>query len=199
MRQYLVRFPSGVHAVRAQEVIRADDDKAWSEAERVGTALAFNLYVGQFPDGAHVMQARGKIDQLGQQAAALPPAPQPVATLDAGRFDGKWTSTMSCPATAKALGYTFDFVAQVNGAHLHAQHGTEGAPASMSLDGNIEPDGSALFDAKGYTGLPAYNHGTGAPGILYVFKVAARFDGSSGGASVVLPAGRRCDFKFAKK
>jgi hypothetical protein len=199
MRQYLVRFPTGAHAAQAQQVVRATDDNAWLEAQQAGTALGFNLYIGQFPDGAHVMQARGKIDELGQQAAATPPAPLPAGTLDAGRFDGQWASTMSCPATAKALGYTFDFVAQVNGAHLHAQHGAEGAPASLSLDGKIEPDGSALIDAKGYTGLPAYNHGTGAPGILYVFKVAARFDGSSGAASVVLPAGRPCDFSFAKK
>jgi hypothetical protein len=198
-RQYLVRFPNGVHAAQAQQVIRATDDKAWSEAQQVGTALGFNLYIGQFPDGAHVAQARGRIDELGRQAAATPPAPQPAGMLDAGRFDGQWASTMSCPATAKALGYTFDFITQVNGAHLHAQHGAEGAPASMSLDGNIEPDGSALLDAKGYTGLPAYNHGIGPPGSIYVFKVAARFDGASGGASVVLPAGRPCDVTFAKK
>jgi hypothetical protein len=198
-RQYLVRFPNGVHAAQAQQVIRATDDKAWSEAQQVGTALGFNLYIGQFPNGAHVMQARGKIDELGRQAAAAPSAPAPAGTLDAGRFDGQWASTMSCPATARALGYTFDFITQVNAAHLHAQHGVEGAPASMSLDGNIERDGSALIDAKGYTGLPAYNHGTGAPGSLYVFKVAARFDGASVAASVVLPAGRPCDFTFAKK
>jgi hypothetical protein len=198
-RQYLVRFPSGVHAVQAQQVVRAADDKAWSEAQQVGTALGFNLYIGQFPDGAHVMQARGKIDELGKQAAATPPAPAPAGTSDAGRFDGEWTSTMSCPATAKALGYAFDFIARVNGAHLHAQHLADGAPASMSLDGKIEPDGSALIDAKGYTGLREFNHGTGAPGTPYVFKVAARFDGSSGAASVVLPAGRPCDFTFAKK
>ena len=196
MRQYLVRFPNGIHAAQAQQAIRAADDKAWSEAERVGTALGFNLYVGQFPDGAHVTQARDKADVLGRQAA---PASRPAGTLDAGRFDGQWATTMSCPATAKALGYRFDFVAQVNGAHLHAQYGAEGAPASMSLDGNIEPDGSALIDAKGYSGTSAFNHGTGPPGVPYVFQVATRFDGARGAASVVLPAGRPCDFTFAKR
>jgi hypothetical protein len=67
MRQYLVRFPSGVHAVRAQEVIRADDDKAWSEAERVGTALAFNLYVGRFPDGAMSCKPAARLTSSGSR------------------------------------------------------------------------------------------------------------------------------------
>jgi hypothetical protein len=200
MRQYLVRFPGGIHVAQAQQVIRAADDKAWSEAERVGTALGFNLYVAQFPTGAHVMQARGKIEELARQAATTPPAPQPAGMLDAGRFDGEWASTMSCPATARALGYKFPFATQVNGAHLHAQYLAKGVPASMSLDGTIEPDGNALIDATAYTGPdPALNHGTVPPGVLYVFKLAARFANASGAASVVLPAGRPCDFTFAKK
>jgi hypothetical protein len=118
---------------------------------------------------------------------------------DAGRFDGIWSTTMNCPKTALALGFTFEFVSQVNGASLHGQNGIEGQPASLQLDGKIEPDGSATIDAKGYSGTPAYNHGTSPPGTPYVFKMAARFDDSRGSAAVVLPAGRPCDFTFAKK
>jgi hypothetical protein len=126
-------------------------------------------------------------------------ATRPARISDAARFDGAWMTTMSCPKTVLALGFTFEFVSQVNGASLHGQYGTEGQPASLRLDGKIEPDGGATIDAKGYSGTPAYNHGTSPPGTPYVFKIAARFDDSRGSAAVVLPAGRPCDFTFAKK
>ena len=133
-------------------------------------------------------------------ASSSPSSQQPAGKLDAGRFDGDWTTTMSCPKTESALGFTFEFMTQVNGGHLHGQHGTEGKPATMTLDGKLEPDGTATINAKGYSGTPAYNQGTSPPGIPYAFKIATRFDGSTGTAAVVvLPSGRPCDFTFAKK
>ena len=132
--------------------------------------------------------------------ATPPPSPAPPpSSVDAGRFDGLWTVKLSCPKTATALGIDAEFTARVKDAHLHAQNGIEGKPGSLTLDGNIESDGSATLNATGLSGGPAYNQKNIASGLLFSYEVAPQFDGSRGFAAVVLPLGRPCDYTFAKK
>src|SRR5512132_3371638 len=88
-----------------------------------------------------------------QQSAAAPAAGSPT-------FDGTWTVALSCPdfrqGTRLTKGYTYQFLVQVTGGILHGQHGTEGAPSWLRLDGTILPDGTANLTAQGLTGEPEY-------------------------------------------
>ncbi len=57
---------------------------------------------------------------------------------------------MICPVAADgALGYKFDFVAQVKNGYLIGVRGTEGTPDSYRLEGQVQPDGNATLDARG--------------------------------------------------
>jgi TIR domain len=184
--------PAASSPLPARQV--ATDESEWLDAASAGTISSFNAYLKAFPDGAHAAQAQQRIADL-----EAPPTSQPPKTLDAQRFDGLWRVKQSCPKTATALGFNNEFVARVKDAHLHAQNGIEGKPASMTLDGKIEPDGSATLIASGLTGMPAYNQQNLASGMPFAYQVATRFDGSSGVAAVVLPLGRPCDFTFTKE
>ena len=44
------------------------DEKAWADAEKAGTAAAFNGYIQKFGSGAHVAEARQRITALDEQA-----------------------------------------------------------------------------------------------------------------------------------
>jgi len=45
------------------------DDKAWADAEKAGTAAAFNGYIQKFGSGAHVAEARQRLAALDEQAS----------------------------------------------------------------------------------------------------------------------------------
>ena len=116
---------------------------------------------------------------------------------DVSRFDGSWIVTLNCPASSDgALPFTFRFAAQVTGGQLHGENGQAGMPGSMSLDGLIQPEGTAMLDASGVTGHAGYNvHSTGA-GIAYRHSVTAHFDADHGAGQWVTT--RTCGFTFTK-
>jgi hypothetical protein len=117
---------------------------------------------------------------------------------DAQRFDGKWLTTVSCPAARDALGYSFQFLSTVRDGVFHGLHGTEGAPGSLQIDGTIPPDGNASLYAKGRTGSKEYVPGRDTPrGTEYGYNIEAHFDGSTGTGTRL--EGRPCSLKFAKQ
>ncbi len=135
--------------------------------------------------------------------AAIPPAVAAdknarATNADARRFDGAWNVSVECQKhTDGAFGYTLEFVAQVKDGYLRGEYGAEGAPGSLKLQGQIQPDGQAMLDAKGYTGDRRFNIKAVSSGVPYSYQVAARFDGSRGtGRRVQL---RSCELKFAKQ
>jgi hypothetical protein len=130
-------------------------------------------------------------------SAVAPQQPTNVAT--ALQFDGNWLTTMDCPQIPTALGFTWEFVTRVAGNHLHAQRGGVGAPASLTFDGDIAPDGSVTIDAKGFSGLAAFNPTGAAPGQPYVFLIPVRFESKRAKISLHLPAGRPCDLTFVRQ
>jgi len=102
-------------------------------------------------------------------------------TSDVRRFDGDWTVTLQCPATAAgAAGYTFTFPATVRGAHLHGQYGLPGNAPSLTYDGAIDSDGTATISANGITGPSTYNVGQVPKGVPYGYHFLARFDAMHG-------------------
>ncbi len=117
---------------------------------------------------------------------------------DTQRFDGKWLTTVSCPAARDALGYSYQFVSTVQNGVFHGLHGTEGEPGSLQIDGTIPPDGNASLYAKGRTGSKEYVPGRDTPrGTEYGYNIEARFENSTGTGTRI--EGRPCSFKFAKQ
>jgi class 3 adenylate cyclase len=129
------------------------------------------------------------------ERAAIAPA---GATGNAARFDGTWTVTNVCTATADgAQGFKYDFVAKVKDGYLRGDRGTEGNADWLRLQGQIQPDGSAMLDARGTTGDPKYSMKGVVRGTPFGYHVAARFEGASGtGKRLEL---RPCEMRFAKQ
>ncbi len=113
-------------------------------------------------------------------------------------FDGTWLVIITCAAAQDgAAGYTLRFAAGVKGGLLHGETGVRGQAASLSLDGQIQPDGTALLSARGMTGNPDYTVGRLAPATPYSYRLQSRFDGTHGtGARLEV---RRCDAVFSKQ
>ncbi len=66
-----------------------------------------------------------------------------------GPFDGTWTTNMSCDASERMPAYTWTFVSTITNSTFHGQHGEEGGPGYMVMDGTIGANGSAKLHAKG--------------------------------------------------
>jgi hypothetical protein len=93
--------------------------------------------------------------------------------------------------------YTLPFVAEVKAGVLHGLFGTEGKPASMTLDGTIQPDGSARLAAKGLSGDAVFSGGM-KPATPYGYDVTATFKGSRG-TGTKTTAGRICNYTFQRR
>ena len=116
----------------------------------------------------------------------------------ASRFDGSWHVTIVCQKHPDgASGYTLQFPAQVKDGFLRGVMGTEGTPNSLRLQGDIQTDGSAKFDAKGLTGDSRFTPKGAQSGTPYAYQVAARFEGSRGTGRASLVRG--CDVTFVKQ
>jgi hypothetical protein len=116
-----------------------------------------------------------------------------TAAHAAGTFDGDWNVTLTCPKDAAgASGYTYRFPVEIQQSVLHGEHGTQGAGGWLTLEGTIEPDGSATLLAQGLANSPAHTPGK----TPYAYEVNAQFDAASGSGS--RRSMRKCDFVFAK-
>jgi hypothetical protein len=111
----------------------------------------------------------------------------------AGTFDGDWNVTLTCPKVAGGVsGYRYQFPAEIQENVLHGEHGVRDAAGWLTLDGKLEPDGSATLVAQGLTSSAPY-----APGQAYTYDVSAQFDATTGSGSRATT--RKCDVVFAKQ
>ena len=119
-----------------------------------------------------------------------------------GPFDGTWTTNMSCDASEHMPAYTWTFVSTITNSTFHGQHGEEGGPGYMVMDGTIGADGSAKLHAKGKVSSGKAGLITQMKGNKYDYYVDATFTGTSGtgkreeGAGLL---GRPCSFEFTKQ
>ena len=134
------------------------------------------------------------------QGMAFAQEAKPAAPADRS-FDGTWAVTLIVPdhtdASGTALGFTFRFTAQVKDGVLHGEYSKKDKPPWLSLDGRINPDGSADITANGITGKPAYSLQNVTAGTPYTYQVKARFEGSKGTGSRV--KGRVGNYTFVKQ
>ena len=122
----------------------------------------------------------------------------PFAASLASSFDGKWDVVVICPAEPDgAKAFTLRYKAEIKNGVLQGQYGTKDQPGSQSIDGLIEPDGTAMLTASGLVGNPevAYKHKR--ENHPYNYKVSVRFEGNKGTGS--RQKDRSCSFSFARK
>ena len=113
------------------------------------------------------------------------------------RFDGDWSTTVSCPDSQGALGYTFDVPTRIKDGVLHGERLHPGEPGWLLLDGQIQADGQAKLYAKGLVGAAPFAVGQRPKGTDYGYHVVARFEDARGSGSRV--EGRRCDLAFVRR
>jgi hypothetical protein len=123
-------------------------------------------------------------------SAARADAPQ-------ARFDGVWTTVVSCAPSAGALPYSYTFSSIVKESALHGERGIKGAPGWLHLDGRILADGSAGIAARGLVGKEQAAIGERPPGTPYSYRIEAKFSDDSGTGHRV--KGRACTVSFSRK
>jgi len=115
----------------------------------------------------------------------------------AARFDGVWTTVVSCAAYEGAVPYSYEFPSTVKDSVLQGERGVRGAPGWLQLDGRILPDGSSKLSAHGLVGAERAAVGERARGTPYKYQIDATFTGNSGSGHRV--KGRPCTVSFSRK
>ena len=126
----------------------------------------------------------------------------PGASVAGGRFDGNWITQLACEAHGETPAYKWEFPSTIEDGVFLGQHGEEGGPEYLVIEGKIGDDGSAKLNAKGKV---TQNHAHGVfalKGDNYSYAIKAQFQETKGtgtrdeGAGIL---GRPCTFEFVKQ
>ncbi|MGA3343579.1 MAG: hypothetical protein ABSC76_01815 [Terracidiphilus sp.] len=127
----------------------------------------------------------------------------PAVSFATERFDGKWITTLTCPAKGNTDAYTWKLPTVIAAGNLRAEHGTAGEPGYLLIEGAIKDDGSAKLSANGIVASRQYARGVLAhKGEDYSYDIKAQFKDTEGtgarneGLGIV---GRPCTFDFVKQ
>ena len=121
----------------------------------------------------------------------------PWASSYAQSFDGEWSVLQVCETTQEgARGFTWRYAATVKSGHFVGQYRNTGQSPSMTLEGQINPDGTASFAARGISGSADFNQKFAASATPIAFQVTAKFAGTTGTGDRV--GSRACKFTFTK-
>ena len=102
-----------------------------------------------------------------------------TSAAEAASFDGTWSVLQVCNSTQEsARGYTWRYDATVKDGHLVGHYRNKGQSPSLTLEGQINPDGTATLVADG-------------------ISVAAKFEAGAGAGSRL--GVRSCKFTFKKQ
>jgi hypothetical protein len=98
----------------------------------------------------------------------------PGASIAGGKFDGNWTTHLVCEAHGETPAYKWEFPSVIKDGNFHGQHGEEGGPGYLVIEGKIADDGSAKLAAKG-TVTQNHAHGVFAmKGNNYSYNIKAQ-------------------------
>jgi hypothetical protein len=118
-------------------------------------------------------------------------------------FDGKWITTLTCPAKGNTEGYTWKIPSVIENGNFKAERGTAGEPGYLLIEGPIKEDGSAKLSANGVVASREYARGVFAhKGEEYSYNIKAQFKETTGpgardqGMGIV---GRPCTFDFVRQ
>ncbi len=127
----------------------------------------------------------------------------PGLLIAAEHFDGKWMTTLTCPAKGSTEGYTWTFPSVIENGNLRGERGTAGQPGYFLVEGPVKADGSAKLTANGIVVSRTYARGVFAhEGESYSYNIKATFKEATGsgmrdqGLGIV---GRPCTFDFVKQ
>ena len=96
------------------------------------------------------------------------------------------------------MGYSFRFVAEVKGGNFYGQHGAEGEPSSLRIQGKISAAGAGKLYATGHTGSKEFVPGRDTPrGTEYSYDIEAHFGDDTGTGARI--EGRPCSLRFEKQ
>ena len=95
-----------------------------------------------------------------------------------------------------ARGFTWRYGATVKNGHFVGQYRNTGQSPSMTLEGQIKPDGTASLSARGISGSADYNQKFATTASPISFQVVAKFTGTTGTGERV--GSRGCKFTFAR-
>jgi hypothetical protein len=120
-----------------------------------------------------------------------------IAGARAASFDGTWSVLQVCDATKEgARGYTWRYDADVRNGHLLGHYRNKGQSPSLTLEGQIGPDGTAMLQADGISADSDHNINFAPPQTPISFRVSAKFDGNKGSGTRL--GVRPCKFVFTK-
>jgi hypothetical protein len=126
----------------------------------------------------------------------------PGASIAGGRYDGNWITHLACEAHGETPAYKWEFPSTIKDGNFRGQHGEEGGPGYLVIEGKIADDGSAKLTAKG-TVTQNHAHGVFAlKGNNYDYNIKAQFEEIKGTGTRDESAGilgRRCTFEFVKQ
>jgi hypothetical protein len=127
----------------------------------------------------------------------------PGISAAAERFDGNWSTKLTCPAKGNTEGYTWRFASVILNGNFRGEHGTAGEPGYLLIEGKIAENGSAKLSATGIVASRKYARGVFAhKGEDYSYDIKAQFKETEGegtrneGLGIV---GRACTFEFVKQ
>jgi hypothetical protein len=127
----------------------------------------------------------------------------PAVSFAGDRFDGKWLTTLTCPAKGNTEGYTWRIPSVITAGNFRGEHGTAGEPGYLLIEGPIADNGSAKLSANGVVASRNYARGVFAhKGEEYNYDIKAQFEETTGtgtksqGLGIV---GRTCTFEFVKQ
>jgi hypothetical protein len=98
--------------------------------------------------------------------------------------------------------YQWTFVSTISKSTFHGQHGEEGGPGYLIIDGAIKDDGAAKLHAKGTVQPGKAGLVTQLKGNKYDYYIEAKFMDTTGtgkrdeGVGIL---GRPCTFQFTKQ
>lgn len=127
----------------------------------------------------------------------------PAVSFAGDRFDGKWLTTLTCPAKGNTEGYTWKIPSVITSGNFRGERGTADQPGYLLITGPIKDDGSAKLTANGIVVSRKYARGVFAHGgEEYSYNIKAQFKETEGtgsrdeGLGLV---GRPCTFEFVKQ
>jgi hypothetical protein len=127
----------------------------------------------------------------------------PAVSFAGYGFDGKWITTLTCPAKGSTEGYTWQIPSVIMDGNFRGEHGTAGEPGYLLIEGKVAANGSATLSANGIVFSRKYARGVfAAKGETYSYDIKAQFGETKGtgtrnqGLGIV---GRPCTFDFVRQ
>jgi hypothetical protein len=130
----------------------------------------------------------------GLAAAAISGA---ALAQSADRFDGKWTTVVTCSAAQGAGGFTILVDADIKNGIFRGEKGEQGKPGWYSLTGKVAADGSVNLFARGIVPSSRLAAGNVPVGTPYGYPVTGRLEGAKGTGA--RQGGRPCSVAFTKQ